>query len=439
MDFALFPTLFFVVLKLASNAAADIACADPSALVPLLRAFNGGDHFYTTNVTEMDQVAISLGGYSFEGEAAFIWTTQQPGTVPLFRLYNKQKNDHFYTISPDELGIMLNLGWTYDTAINHTAGYVYPYSICGASPIYQLFNPKAVDHFYTMDVDESIRSQFQNQGIAGYAILPSANGTFVPGSAKPFFLPTSVSATAGAQVSSSTTSTCANPSDAIPLLRAYNRAVSDHFYTINSTEMAGAEPGYGFEGDAAFVWSTQDGTTVPLYRLFNQALNDHFYTIDPTEADQAQQSGYAFDITSNAGYVYPYSVCGASPIYRMYSDSLKDHFYTMSITESQNADNKYVIEGVVGYALLSSVDGLPQTATASASPLFLPVEIASASSVLLTLAPSGVPAATTTFGFDSTFSAPSPTTTISHNAASQKPLSLYTALGLATIAMWISL
>ncbi|KAJ3799051.1 hypothetical protein GGU11DRAFT_667653, partial [Lentinula aff. detonsa] len=141
--------------------------------VPFLRAFSSSlqDHFYTTNVSEMNNVALSGGVYTFEGEAAFLWSTPQPGTIPLFRLYNQNSTDHFYTISSDELPEMNTLGWTNDTAPNQTAGYVYPYSICGAAPLYRLFDPSAMDHFYTMDFVEAqnaVEAGYQDQGIAGY-------------------------------------------------------------------------------------------------------------------------------------------------------------------------------------------------------------------------------------------------------------------------------
>ncbi|KAJ3972967.1 hypothetical protein EV361DRAFT_781913, partial [Lentinula raphanica] len=142
--------------------------------VPLLRAFSSSlqDHFYTTNASEMNNNALVGGVYAFEGEAAFIWSSSQPGTIPLFRLYNRNATDHFYTMSSDEVPEMMLFGWANDTgAPDQIAGYVYPYSICGASPIYRLFNPTAMDHFYTMDDVESqsaVAAGYQAQGIAGY-------------------------------------------------------------------------------------------------------------------------------------------------------------------------------------------------------------------------------------------------------------------------------
>ncbi|GAV99881.1 protein [Lentinula edodes] len=356
------------------------SCADTSSVVPFLRAYSSRlkDHFYTTNVSEMNNNALAGGVYAFEGESAFIWATPQTGTVPLFRLYNQNSTDHFYTMSSDELPEMMSLGWTNDTALNQTAGYVYPYSTCGAAPIYRLFNPSTIDHFYTMDVAESqnaVQVGYQDQGIAGFAILSSADGSSVQNSAVPYLLPSTITATPESQASPVSSSSCANSADAIPFLRAYASTGTDHFYTTNSTEMNNAQGSYSFEGDAAFLWSTQEASTVPLYRLFNQNLNDHFYTMDANESNEALSSGYAFDTDSHiAGYVYPYSICGASPIYRLYSSTLADHFYTLSQNESASAAG-YALEGIAGFALLPSADGQPQTATVSASPLLLPVTL----------------------------------------------------------------
>ncbi|KAE9392837.1 hypothetical protein BT96DRAFT_924487 [Gymnopus androsaceus JB14] len=377
--FSLLPTLVFLVSGLAPVLGQE--CADTSDLVPFWRAFNGAvtDHFYTTNVTEMENVAIAQDGYKLEGVSAFIWTTQQPGTTPLYRLYNQKADDHFYTMSSDELPEMQAAGWTNDTT--PIAGYVYPFSVCGASPMYRMFNPTAVDHFYTMNIaeGEAASPSWVNQGIAGYVVLPSVNGSVVLNSSPtPFLAPVSA-----------TTSSCATTTDAVPLLRTYSSIGTDHFYTTNATEMndvAIALDAYSFEGDATFLWATQETNTVPLYRMFNQNVTDHFYTIDANEVNEALGGGYAFDTSTHiAGYVYPYSICGASPIYRLYSSSASDHFYTMSYTESLSASG-YVIEGIAGFALLPSVNGAAQTATAGASPFFLPVSLTpSATSVSLTL------------------------------------------------------
>ena len=46
--------------------------------------------------------AIVKSGYVSEGDAALVFPTQAPDTVPLFRLYNRDIHDHFYTTSASE-------------------------------------------------------------------------------------------------------------------------------------------------------------------------------------------------------------------------------------------------------------------------------------------------------------------------------------------------
>ncbi|KAJ3893787.1 hypothetical protein GG344DRAFT_30516, partial [Lentinula edodes] len=153
------------------------------------------------------------------------------------------------------------------------------------------------------------------------------------------------------QVSATTSSSCANIANAVPLLRAYSSGGTDHFYTTNSTEMNNsvAVNAYSFEGDATFLWPTQETSTVPLYRLWNLNSSDHFYTIDKNEVNEALAMGFTFDTEAqNVGYVYPYSICGASPIYRLFSSFGSDHFYTMNQAESMSAPG-YVLEGIAGY------------------------------------------------------------------------------------------
>ncbi|KAJ3722107.1 hypothetical protein DFJ43DRAFT_1042271 [Lentinula guzmanii] len=433
---------FVFLLSSLSLAVADSSCADTSSLVPFLRAFSSSlqDHFYTTNVSEMNNVALSGGVYTFEGEAAFLWSTPQPGTIPLFRLYNQNSTDHFYTISSDELPEMNTLGWTNDTAPNQTAGYVYPYSTCGAAPLYRLFDPSAMDHFYTMDFVEAqnaVEAGYQDQGIAGYAMLPSANGSVVKESAVPYLLPSTVTASPESQETATSSSSCADNANVVPLLRAYAGTGQDHLYTTNSSEMNAALLNtYSFEGDAAFVWSTQEASTVPLYRLFNQNVNDHFYTIDANESNVALSLGYAFDTDSHiAGYLYPYSICGASPIYRLYSSSSTDHFYTMSQTESASSAPGYIVEGIVGFALLPSADGQAQTITASASPLLLPVSLdPSPVSILSTF----VAAFSTTININPTSTSSSSESNAGSKAIARGPLFFLAILMSGSIAVWMA-
>lgn len=71
--------------------------------VALYRLFNpnSGDHFYTTSEFERDNAWTNL-GYVKEGIACFVFDSWHPGTVPFFRLYDSSNGDHFYTTSQSE-------------------------------------------------------------------------------------------------------------------------------------------------------------------------------------------------------------------------------------------------------------------------------------------------------------------------------------------------
>jgi hypothetical protein len=58
-------------------------------------------HFFTVDQTEASRAVNAL-GFSDEGICCYIATTQLPGTMPLYRLFNKKRIDHYYTASPHE-------------------------------------------------------------------------------------------------------------------------------------------------------------------------------------------------------------------------------------------------------------------------------------------------------------------------------------------------
>jgi len=134
--------------------------------------------------------------------------------------------------------------------------------------------------------------------------------------------------------------TCADPSAAVPLYRAYNDPKIDHFYTVDKKELEDsiANKGYKDEGVTGYCFKDQQPGTVPLYRLYNDKIVDHFYTISPVEkADYVQ--GHHYKEECITCYVYPDCRCGGLPLYRSYSTYGTDHFYTMSASEWNNADS----------------------------------------------------------------------------------------------------
>ena len=86
---------------------------------PLYRYWQIGvsDHFYTTNELEIGTTTAGevKKKYQSEGIAGYCYTTEVPGTLPLYRYWSSKTHDHFYTTNPNEVD-MTNL---------QTYGYIF--------------------------------------------------------------------------------------------------------------------------------------------------------------------------------------------------------------------------------------------------------------------------------------------------------------------------
>jgi len=147
------------------------------------------------------------------------------------------------------------------------------------------------------------------------------------------------------------TQACGDPRLAVPLLRAFNAALIDHFYTTNAVEMQTAitSGGYVSQGTTGYVFSDQEPHSIPLFRLYNPTTTDHLYTTNVAEKTNAIAHGYTDE--GITGYVYPDPVCGGLPLYRLYSVLGTDHLYTMSPIETAFAiiRSGYTPQGIAGY------------------------------------------------------------------------------------------
>lgn len=126
------------------------ACGD--GVVPLYRSWNPqtGDHFYTINASE-SQSAAGL-GYQAEGTEGCLAT--RPVLVPLYRMFNVQVHDHFYTTSAAERDRARGLGYVEESL----EGYCSASRLPGTEPLYRLFNAQVHDHFYTTRAAERDRA-----------------------------------------------------------------------------------------------------------------------------------------------------------------------------------------------------------------------------------------------------------------------------------------
>ena len=68
-------------------------------------------------------------------------------TITMFRFYNPNSGEHFYTSSQAEAFNLVNVGWNYEGF-----GWIAPKH--SDSPVYRLYNPNAGDHHYTLSAEE---------------------------------------------------------------------------------------------------------------------------------------------------------------------------------------------------------------------------------------------------------------------------------------------
>jgi hypothetical protein len=156
-------------------------------LVDMLRFYTpdfsgaaGNTHFYTTDpkVEFIDGNELRI-----EGVAWKMFTTNAPGTVPLYRLFSG--GDHLYTISGAEKS-SIEAGFRLDKpyAFEGIVGYVHAEPGPDRIAVYRFYNPPGGlggvgpvpgEHFYTTSTDEikTLASQgYESEGIAFYAPTP---------------------------------------------------------------------------------------------------------------------------------------------------------------------------------------------------------------------------------------------------------------------------
>ena len=87
------------------------------------------------------------------------------GTQPMYRLYNPNSGEHFYTASAGEQKHLVRVGWR-----DEGTGWTAPAK--SATPVYRLYNPNAGDHHYTMSAgerDSLKRAGWNYEGIGWYS------------------------------------------------------------------------------------------------------------------------------------------------------------------------------------------------------------------------------------------------------------------------------
>ena len=93
------------------------------------------------------------------------YATYVTNTSVLYRLYNPNSGEHFYTSNSAERNTLISVGWN-DEGI----GWFAP--IHSNTPVYRLYNPYAGEHHYTMNTGERdalVAAGWNDEGIGWYS------------------------------------------------------------------------------------------------------------------------------------------------------------------------------------------------------------------------------------------------------------------------------
>ena len=133
---------------------------------PMYRLYNpnSGEHFYTGSVEERDMLVEA--GWQYEGIA---WNAPIHEGAPVYRVFNPNSGDHHYTMSMDEVKMLTDLGWIYEGVAWNSASEDH-------IPQFRLYNPNADcgSHHYTSSVEERdflVKEGWIFEGIGWYGML----------------------------------------------------------------------------------------------------------------------------------------------------------------------------------------------------------------------------------------------------------------------------
>ena len=125
---------------------------------------NSGEHFYTASASERAGL-ISLGWHD-EGVG---WDAPLKSNKPVYRLYNPNAGDHHYTTSAAERDFLVKKGW-HDEGIGWFSA-----ENAGKQPLYRQYNPNAKSgaHNFTLNTaerDSLVHLGWHDEGTAWYAV-----------------------------------------------------------------------------------------------------------------------------------------------------------------------------------------------------------------------------------------------------------------------------
>lgn len=91
--------------------------------------------------------------------------TRETASVTMYRMYNPNSGEHFYTANSHEKDNLFSVGWEYEGI-----GWIAPGS--SNTPVYRLYNPNAGDHHYTTskgERDSLVAAGWRSEGTGWYS------------------------------------------------------------------------------------------------------------------------------------------------------------------------------------------------------------------------------------------------------------------------------
>lgn len=124
---------------------------------------NSGEHFYTASSKEKSYLVSA--GWKDEGEG---WKAPEISERPVYRLYNENAGDHHYTLNEKEKNVLVSYGWKYE-------GIGWYSDEAESIPLYRQYNPNAIagSHNYTTSLNEHqflTSNGWNDEGIAWFGI-----------------------------------------------------------------------------------------------------------------------------------------------------------------------------------------------------------------------------------------------------------------------------
>ena len=137
----------------------------PAKTVDMYRLYNPNsrEHFYTASVGERDMLTEL--GWRYEGIG---WKAPEKSNTPVYRLYNPNAGDHHYTVNVNERDWLVSLGWRYE-------GIGWYSDDNKSVPLYRQYNPnaKAGNHNYTASKSENdwlVGLGWRYEGVGWYGV-----------------------------------------------------------------------------------------------------------------------------------------------------------------------------------------------------------------------------------------------------------------------------